>query len=432
MQDQYRDNQYDWQTVRDAVAGESRIKRKNEEYLPMPSAMQGQLVGPQAVPSAEYGYGRSPNWHWNPAYQAYKTRARFPGITGFFLRGLTGLASSAKYTYEHTAQYDHIDAHQLFTDVVSELLQVGRCLLVVDGENIVLYKAESITEWAEERIEIQQDEDTRIVIAIEDGAYTVSEFVEGAEVATAIIVPKANGQPLTILPVVWCGSIKNDCNCDISPLYPIASIAIQIYMCSADAGQSRFVSCSPTLVMTGIEPSQAPTAVGSGVAIVIPNPNGQAYYTTTDTAALQYVRAEIDALYDEASAYGANLLGGNKKAVESAEALRLRQAAAGATLVNIVSNASTAVNDALGLLAELNSWPEAEFSVSTEFHSASMAAPEMAALLQSWMAGGISQFTYLENLRKAGLLGNDNTEAEIERIESQKPMMQSQGQPDAG
>ena len=78
----YARNVWSWQTTRDCVEGEARVKTKNEFYLPMPSGMSFQ---PEAAPSQstpfqnqtwqdDFLYLRrrnniaNPNWHRVPAY----------------------------------------------------------------------------------------------------------------------------------------------------------------------------------------------------------------------------------------------------------------------------------------------------------------------------------------------------------------------------
>ena len=63
----------DWIAMRDAVAGATRVKRRGEEYLSMPSgftAMKDKGVA---------------------AYEAYLTRAQFPEYTEPTVRGLMGV-----------------------------------------------------------------------------------------------------------------------------------------------------------------------------------------------------------------------------------------------------------------------------------------------------------------------------------------------------
>lgn len=466
MHDNYKQKLYDWRLVRDAIAGESCIKRQNELYLPMPSAMRA-APGPDssiqsynANSASVDAYYNNPNYHPVAAYQSYKTRAAFPEITGFFLRGLLGIATRKPPMLELSPVFEYLGVGQralgrIFTTTISELLQVGRHILAIDvdadGDPIILsYNAESLTDWAcghdeygNEVIEyacleepsyyIDTDGERcecmnkRILTLDSAGLYICQKYDhEGALLSTE--QPLIDGKPLHYVPIVIIGSTGVSAKIDISPLQPIASTAIHIYMKNADISQSEFLSASPTLIFSGMQRDEVPGVVGSGTAIALPNPAARGYYTTTDTSALQHLLNHVAQLYDQASAYGANLLGGTKKAAESGEALRLRQASAGATLVTVVQSAEQGIREALRIISEWTDMDGLVFAAQTEFADVQLTAPDMAALLQAWMGGAISHHTYLDNLRRGGVLGGDSVETEIDRIESAPPKVVQGGQ----
>ena len=108
--------------------------------------------------------------------------------------------------------------------------------------------------------------------------------------------------------------------------------------------------------------------------------NIRLYYTKTDTSALSHVLAHITDLYEQAVYAGAQLLDSSKKAAESAETARLKQASSGSTLASIVRNVAKGVEDQLKMIAK---WKgenpdEVEFLPITE--SPSLRTPALLKL----------------------------------------------------
>ena len=136
--------------------------------------------------------------------------------------------------------------------------------------------------------------------------------------------------------------------------------------------------------------------------------------------------------------YGASLLGPTKKAAESAEALNLRQASSGATLVTIVARVGAAIEEVLEMAATISGGKgEVEFTPNYEFAELALSSADILALLNAWMSGGISRMTFLENMQAAGILMDRNPEEEIGMIEdegitaSPEPVVEKEVLPDA-
>lgn len=457
----YKNNSFVWKRTRDCVAGEARVKSKNTFYLPMPSAMLE--LPPAASTQAfrdyeDYGYGQmieNPNFHNNPAYAAYLARAEFPEITQFILRGLLGLvgADSPTITLPERLSYlkdsctlSGMSLEDFYLFAISEVMITGRfpVLLDINAETgkpvFVPFVAEALEDWkttggmssnktgvsaaifrdfefTDADIFGADPKVIRKLAIVEGGVYTVATYKDDG--LQGSVTPSFQGTPLKYIPMVCMGSITNSLQVDPSPLSPIAASAIQIYMKNADLSNAEFLTCNPTLVITGIEATATPTAIGSSVCWILPDPDSTANYTKTDTSALDHVLNHINTIYEHAIYQGAQLLDSSKKASESAETTRLKQAASGATLLAVVLNVREGIKKLLDMAAEwTNSDKEAiSFMPLTEFMSPTLSAPEHKALVESWVAGAISHETLLENFRKAGLLKTGDTiDEEIDRV----------------
>jgi len=484
---QYLENVYMWQVARDTIAGESTVKARKTRYLPMPAAM---TINPEQTPInlddndfGMYSYNHysaisqlmmrqfNPNYHNNRAYQAYITRAQFPELPAFILRGLLGLTSNELPTVKLPSSMEYLkeeatvsglSLNEYYMHLLSETLSVGRIASVLEINkegNIVMapYSSESIANWKTERsknsakkkptmVVLSEFEDTkpnRITqnltpvykililqeseVSDEDDVYYIKEVSESEivkdtdikDLEGSTIIPEYKGEYFNEIPIQIFGPVSNSFNVQNSPLAAVASTALQIYMKYADLSNSEFMSCSPTLVISGVSEEFAPKAVGSTIALILPDESAKAYYTSTDTSALTHVLRHITDLYEQAIYAGAQLLDSSKKAAESAETTRLKQAASGATLSSVVRNVTIGLQNQLKLIAKtLGEDPnDVVFSTVTDFSAPTLTAQEQNALVTSWLAGAFSHETLLENFRKAGMLHDGETiDDEIERI----------------
>jgi hypothetical protein len=455
---EYKQNIYNWSLVRDCVQGEAAVKRKNTLYLPIPSGM----INAQSADSyignySTYGLDNkrnielyNPNKHTNPAYQAYLHRAHLPGMTDHTLRGLLGIAmrkhptvslpSSLQYMIGD-ATMGHLSLINLFIESVSEVLQTGRCGLGLDVDDMgqikfVMYKAEDIMNWdydkklnkvllKEEKLEDWLSDECYEeykILEIEDGVFTVSEFYADNSEPDEVTVPVVMGRPLGELPFKIVGALTNEPNVDPAPLLPVALTALQIYMKNADLSQAEYLTCNPTLIITGASPDEAPVTTGSTVAIVLNDPMSKVYYTETDSSGMTHLLKHIEKLSDEASQHGASLIAQQKGEKESGDALRIRQAASTSTLHSVVNTVGDAIES---LLKTASNWMGIDssqilFEPNTEFSESGLDAGQMMSLMNAYLNGGISLETLVDNFRRSGMLqSGDDTSTELSRLKAQ-------------
>ncbi|MGE4486359.1 MAG: DUF4055 domain-containing protein [Synergistaceae bacterium] len=485
---EYQKNRYVWGYVRDAMSGESAVKRLNTRYLPMPSAMLALPNSPTSVNAGtqhtqsdlipdDLSVSDLPFYHPNPAYMAYLQRARYPMLVAHTIRAFTGIAMRKEPTIELPEDMEYLRENLLdvFRRTVSNALGYGRLWLVVDYDEekdqvrILTYKALSGVDWEPDEYVIFQeftkkksdnhtgrklcklclrvvntdgmpyDPDNEDEEAAHDqnAVYVVlkDEKGDGDFDAAEFSVPEIQGKPLHRLPVVCCGSIDLDWNTDPIPVEGILGCASQIYMKNADLSQSEVMSCNPLLILLGLDRDDTPTVVGSTIAITLPSKEEcDAKYIEPQGAALEHMRETIQDLHGEAAEYGAQLLGASKSQVESGDALRLRQNASGASLLSVMQLGAKAVDKCLDIIAE---WTGRDrnlfaFSYDSDLAEVTLSPQELSALTQTWMSGGISYESYFDRLQQAGIVPDDRT-AEEERalIEQEAPsfVLPSQNNP---
>ncbi len=465
----YSKSAYNWMICRDSIDGESAIKMKNELYLPMPAAMSLPQASenPSSTQNNAALFGElsgfsNPNFHTNKAYSAYLTRAQFPELASFILRGLMGLALSDEPTIKLPKNMEYLLTSasltgqtlvEYYSYVLTEVMTTGRILSVLDVNDktnqivFVPYVTESVPNWKVDRAQNSAAKKPLSVVVSESRAKSndVTNYSTDEEVYSIKILyqdendnfsiktkekesdigvdtsPNFRGKLFNGMPMKMYGPIENNFKVQAPPLYGVASSSVQIYMKYADLSNSEFMSCSPTLVISGVADDFSPQAIGSTVALILPDSDAKAYFTTTDTSALTHVMSHITDLYEQAIYSGAQLLDSSKKAAESAETVRLKQSGSGATLASVVRNVAKGIEEQL---KDIAIWmgenpDEVSFLPITEFMSPALTAAEQRELVKSWVDGAISHFTLLDNFRRAGVLQEgDSIEDEIENIKN--------------
>lgn len=473
----YDRNRFIWRSVRDAIEGSGAVKRMNEIYLPMPAGFIEDTTSPiaNAVIVSDQGYAsraeiegfstdQLPYKHNNPAYMSYLQRARFPEITINTLRGLIGVASRKKLEIDLPSQIAYLEDNatkkgqtleELFTYCLSETLAEGRITLVVDINpetnqvHLIPYVTESFINWnndpstGETTFAIFEEKDFKYNESFEEEEITVNivyswklptenvneepmiivRRFENDKLIGKEITPSLQGIFFEEIPIVTIGSIHNQNDPSPSPISGISEIAYSIYRKDADLSQSQYMTCNPMFVISGASSENGvPTSFGSTIALVLQNPDAKAFFTETDTSGLDHVKASIAELKEEASDYGATLLGPTKKAAESTETVKIRQGAQGATLVGVVNNVVQGLTDALEFAAQISGADPKSVVLDfpTDFAETSLSPQMLTALVNAWQMGGYSKESLIEKMIENGFAKGE-VEDELTRIFNEEP-----------
>lgn len=452
--DEYVDIYYAQMQVRDSVRGSSAVKRKNELYLPMPSGMMNAQNSASSSNQQHRDTEASKNmisiqnmpwYHANPAYRSYLQRTRFPDIVSPILRGIIGIATKTDAEFKLPSSLKHMDKFaticnksliEMYAYTINEVMQSGKMCFVVsfakeNGIKIALYGAERHIDWEHdvidgekvltksvfvEEFQTNDKEEITIEYSLANGIAYTQRYEAGNKIGDEIVLMHM-GKPLDRLPVFFATATDNHPEIEIVPLLGVSDIAMTIYRKDADLAQSQYNTCNPTLFMFGITETEKPAIIGSTVAVAVSNPEASAMYPKTDTSGLDHVREVIEDLKREAATSGAQFLNSGGKGAESAEALSIREASSGATLVSIVKLISKAISNTLSFAAGLTAGESVEFKGAIDFANHNLSAQELTVLVTSWMSNVISHDTLLNNMRDANIIDKDITnEAEKAKI----------------
>lgn len=444
---EYDDMYPEWEMVRLSVRGESAVKERTEEFLPIPSAFSaaGAPVG---------------------QYEAYILRAEFPELTEQTLTGMSGVVTRKPLKVEmpegmqslHERATDMgLPLEVLYRDIVRELIETGRCELLADTASappiggtmpwLVFYKTEQLINWSDEGDFYVLDESRLVrdgftweweqkyrVLSFEGGQYTVEVFVAEGTTETHIVstteksedtlftrqevaAPQMQGsKQFEEIPLAVISARGLTLDLDKPPILGVARACMSMYQLSADYRWQLFMAGQETFVAINAD---APTAVGAGIRVSLKGEPGagnvDAKYVGPSGIGIEKHRVAIQDARDQALAAGARLFDASQRAAESGEALKLRYTAQTATLVSIAQAAASGLERALRYIARMIGADPETVVVTADlaFLNKVMNATDAAALVKMWADGAISYETLYENLVR-GEIANEEREAEDE------------------
>lgn len=282
---QYEAFREDYELLDDVMAGSSRIKSKNDVYLPVPN-------------SVEYNVD-------SVRYQQYKKRAIFINITGRMASTLVGLGylrepkitlPSKLKMLEEDADGTGLSLLQFSKEVALEVITYGRAGILVDFPSVTdarrrralgdrlrpylkLYHAQEIVNWnyAGCRLQFvvlkrQAEVLNSYAVTLQPqwrllemsggnrddfsygGKYVTRTFrVESMNEPTGVTPLDANGNPFDRILFHFCGSRTNSGRLSSPPLAPVADLNVGLYRNSADGEELAFLSGQPTPVFWGAD-----------------------------------------------------------------------------------------------------------------------------------------------------------------------------------
>lgn len=428
-----------WERVRDACLGQSAIKAKAERYLPP-------LPGHKGLSGRE-------------AYERYKDQAVFLGATSRTLRGLTGTATWKSPLIELPEPLSGlaVDLAAAVRPCVRELLLTGRVGLLADSprERLAPYLA---TRPAGRVINYELDGDGFAWVVLDDSGHARGvkdpyvlewrqRFLElfmdrgryGLRVWTLDergefapddpLFPTRAGRPLDFMPFHILGCEGLDAEVRTPPLAEIADLNIAHYQLDALHKSTLEKSALIQPYVTGYrpEPGHAPLPFGGGHLWDFPNENAKVGMLEPSGAAFEAFEREKTALEERMASMGARLLEPQKRAAETAEALRLRQAAEHLTLSGVVKSVESGLRQIARNAAR---WVGVDpgacrVELSVDFSNMHASPEEMASWMQQVQAGLMSfeRYAWLCNQGEVWLPGSTVGE-ELDRIREDKRRME--------
>ncbi len=443
----------DWKLMRDAYAGERRIKSQGTLYL---GATQGMRVD---------GLNRTDRGFEN--YQSYLNRAVFPDCVHSTITAMIGLMHREPPIIDlpeklaplkQRATLEGESLQTLLRRINEQQLLTGRFGLLLDiadrsdtrtVPHIVTYAAEAILNWDQQRDghgpaktnllvldESRYSRQTfdwnwtpryRLLRLDENGIYQTVEMAETDDVEhlneLSWQLPNYAGKVLDQIPFVFVGPNDITQAPDKPPLLDLANTALAIYRGEADYRQSLFMQGQDTLVLIGSAQEDAEVRVGAGAVLELPT-SADAKFIGVSSSGLSEQRLSLENDRKIAGELGVALLDFSSRRPESGEALRVRMASKAATLISIARAGAEALEQILKSAAVWIGADPAQVQVSPNlaFAENETQAREIFDLMQSKILGApISTQTIHRNLRRSDITDMSFAQEMDELQEEQTP-----------
>lgn len=445
-----------WRRCRDCSAGQDAVHKAGQLYLPA-LVDQGETE-----------------------YQKYVKRAGFYNATWITLKALRGMMFRKPPTRDLAAVLDSyaddIDMEGTPLDtfarkVALEQLEVGRVGILVDHpaapENVYplslagaeqlglrpmlkFYAAEAIINWRYARI-ANRWKLVRVVleetVCEPDGEFTETEAQQWRvleldesgyyrqqvwrktdkdsdefEQVGGDIYPMMANRNLTDVPFAIVGTDGIEAALDEPPLIDLVDANLDHYRLRADYRHGLHFTGLPTLFLAGLDPNNSEKFyIGSQAAILAPDPNAKGMFIEFQGQGLGAMKQALDDLKDEMATLGARMLAAEKRQVETAEVAAIHRTGENSSLSDIAQAISSAMEWALGLMAE---WAGASgpvtYQLNRDYNPAMISAQQLTALLAAVQAGQLSEQELFDLLQRGDVIDAEQTfEAHQEQVASQ-------------
>jgi hypothetical protein len=366
-----------WDKCRRTYGGEEDVKAAGQLYLPK--------LGSQKTES----------------YNAYKKRAYFFNGVAKTIDGMVGTSMRVDPVINGVPKEllkditgTGISVIDFISYLLTEQLLMGQQGVMVDhnGERPYLsgFKAEQIVNWMDDRIilaeqylvaddkdEYKQKFETqyRELVLDDSGAYSVYLWRKvkssgGVMEQWGIVEtysPSIKGSKFTNIPFVKSSVDGLNLSTEKPPLLPLVDMNLSHYRSSADLEHGRHFTSLPTPYIIGVKDAGT-IQLGAETAWVIPNEKAQVGFLEFTGQGLQSLEEAITQKGQMMAALGAQLISGQRKGVESFEALALKQNAEMSHLMAAVKRTEGLITNALQLLVDWTNEPtEVTVKLNTVF-----------------------------------------------------------------
>jgi hypothetical protein len=216
-------------------------------------------------------------------------------------------------------------------------------------------------------------------------------------------IPLRKGEPLDYIPFQFFGPASLTPSIDKPPLLDLVEVNLSHYRTSADHEHGAHLTSLPTPWVSGID-IEGSLPIGSGSAWVLPEVGAKAgmlEYTGDGLGSIERLSASKQ---DRMSALGARVIEQQKRAAETAEAMRIRSSSEYSVLSTMASAFDLGMEQVMGWHA----WwagvdvpvEDISFSLNKDFFDTRLNPQEAQVLVAAWQSGAVSHDTLFWNLQQ--------------------------------
>lgn len=451
------------QDVEDAIAGEPRIKSKDERYLPW--------VGkPKSTPNAEQ----------TKRYESYKRRAEFDNTVeptrsanaGVILgkEPSIGLPDSLKYLETNIDGSGNRNINDFAKASINGISTDNSVILLSDttkdesGRDIAIvrkYWATDVINWDwDERgqkfnfviikqVRLNYDNDCYtptertdyLELRLDEEGYYFqqlhSDVGDGGYEPTDEVYMEQYGQRMTRIPISFStDETNNEPSSNTSMLYPIARKAIALYQSNADLKKAMYLFAAPTSIISGVSRSWLEQMREIGIDADTWSVGSDASWMLDKDMSAQLMQMDGDGSvffkYRELNLDMQERLGSramNQSSTGTATEALIRSAAENASLMNIANNFSESMTYCLRECAKFMGIDESKiagiyYRINTEFVTPTLTAQEATEVRNQVADSIITREMGIQKLIDGGWLKTDSTAEEIDTLlKNQDPLV---------
>ena len=453
-----------------------QIRRSRDTHAGTDAIKQTAPIYSNVVNSTDEEYLPKLNGQDKKQYSSYKKRAVFFGAMSRTVTALVGAidrkppevkgANNLKEFIKDVTGTG-ISLDEFLKDIEEEVMISGRVVICVDRKNstdnrpyLIWYKSEDCINWFSEQYtdfdqrltgmifresyydvdkdnkykQIQKDQYREFTM--QDGNVTVniwrnknedltSEFGNAEKpeyeiVETYTLTNRA--KPLGFIPCVPVVSDGSPFEVPQPPLLDLVDVNLAHYRNSADYEHGMHWTALPTPVLTGLNGKDSKISIGSGSAIILPDPQSSAMFLEFSGTGLATIKTAMDHKEMMMSALGARMLASRMDQSTSAEVARINYSGETASLSNVARSMSRGMTRLLKMVAmwENNKGHEGiEVHLNEDYVDTKLDGTNLTALMSAYQGGAISLDSLIWNMSSGELLPVGRTvEDEIALIEA--------------
>jgi len=368
----------------------------------------------------------------NEDYNKYRNRGVYYNVTKKTTEAMIGAALRKEFVTD--VPDAHVSENQTLSELVSMVLRSvllqGRCGILVDWcdnndtPKIIAYDRGSIVNWRSDMSMIVLEEMTYQEKA--DDPYVLEEILQYREcfideetgnymvrlwqqdgahpgnkskfVVIEETTPTRRGEPLKKVPFTFATPFDTTETSYNPVLLNLAQINLSHFRSTVDLEHGCHFTAIPQPWVVGefTEDMGGAIPVGASSPWLLEVGSSTGYLEFTG-AGLDKLEERLKSKEAQMASLGTQLL--TLAGVESADALRMRSSALTATLNNVVGAVESAMQQTLTMYKYwLGEDSEAQFEMNRDYSAKVLSPQEMSGLMNLYLAGTISQETFLENM----------------------------------
>ena len=462
------------------VAVLDQIRRSRDCFSGTDAIKQTAPIYSNVVFSTDEEYLPKLNGQDKKQYESYKKRAVFYGAMSRTVTALVGAidrkppevqGADALKEFMKDVTGTGVSLDEFLKDIEEEVMISGRVVVCVDRKNssdnrpyLIWYKSEDCINWFSENYTdfdqrlsgmvfresyFEQDEDNKYKqvqrdqyreFVLDKGAVTVNlwrpEYKKKGAPIVNITAEEGNpmyviketytltnrGNPLGFIPCVPIVSDGSPFEVPKPPLLDLVDVNLAHYRNSADYEHGMHWTALPTPVLTGLNGKDNSISIGSGSAIILPDPQSSAMFLEFSGAGLGVIKTAMDHKEDMMSALGARMLASRMDQSTSAEVARINYSGETASLCNVARSMSRGMARMLRMVALWENFKGAEkiqVYLNEDYIDSKLAGTDVTALMGAYQGGVMSLDSLIWNIAQGERLPLGRTvEDEIALIEA--------------